>query len=247
MGSARFEFIYNQKEVPEEDSWFKPDWIEAAKDKARSTWHIPDGAQIICTIDPSPTEYAAAQVWGVTPETRFLIAQRRAKTQTPQYVALVKDWTQELRKKGKEPTWVIETNNAHALIQSTEWRSMVLDLHIRVVPHRTQSNKNDPLYGVQSLIPLYEFGKVSIPWMDGQSRKMFQPLIDELLVYPFGRTFDTVMAQWFCEHHLKDTATSRVSRFRKQQLPDYLKRRRGLVHLRSGSRRKVEEERQLVT
>ena len=51
--------------------------------------------------------------------------------------------------------------------------------------------------------PWFERGRVHIPYADVYSRKLMEPLIDELVEYP-GRTTDTVMAFWFAFRALEE-------------------------------------------
>jgi hypothetical protein len=206
MGSRRFDFVYNQTEVPGDDALVQPDWIEACKDLNRVLWHIPQGTRVVGTIDPAPVNYASAQVWAYDPTTemRYLVALKRARMPAPHYFALLRDWTIRVREQGRDIRWFFEKNSANQFVlQSDEFKQLREQMQIRIYPHQTGTNKADAEYGVWSLGPLYENGLISLPWGDHQSREAVQYLVNELLGYPDAPTDDCVMAEWFFEWNIR--------------------------------------------
>lgn len=235
--SSRFEFIYNQYEYPDEDALVKPEWIEKCKDKERVIWDIPPASRIVCTIDPSPTQWAVAQCWAYrqAEDKRYLVAQfRKRKMQAPEYIALIREWTTLLRQKGVEPLWVVEVNAAQRwLLQSTEYQMMRAEMGVSVIPHTTGRNKADPVLGIGSLGPAYEFQKVSLPWGDPTAMREVQPLIEELISYPTSETDDTIMAQWFFEFNIRRAQQPIDGQFLETpNMPPFLMERRGVTDLR---------------
>ena len=239
--SARFEFIYNQVEVPDEGSLVKPEWIEACKDKNRVFWDIPRGARVCCTIDPSPTEWAVAQCWAYVQgeDKRYLVAQwRKRRVMAPEYIALIRDWTLRLRGLGYDPLWIFEVNAAQRwLLQSTEYLMLRYELGITVTPHTTGRNKADPQYGIQCLGPAYEYAKVSLPFGDKESIEAVGKLADELVSYPVGETDDCVMANWFHEFNVRKMMLPIQGQWLEQEyIPPYLLEQRSMVDLRTQTR-----------
>jgi|SRR5579859_5777423 len=242
--SSRFEFIYNQVELPEDDALVKPDWIEKCKNTSRTTWMVPRNSRVMCTLDPSPTEWAVAQCWAYVEQEdkSYLIAQvRRRRMAAPEYLALMRQWTVKLRSMGHDPIWVVEINAAQRwLLQSTEYQQMRLELGLTMIPHTTHRNKVDPQYGVQSLGPAFEYERIDLPWGDPESRREVQPFIDELLVYPSGETDDTVLASWFHLFHIKRLRMPMDGQwFDVPDMPPYLMERRAIVDMRTGDTRKM--------
>jgi len=236
--SSRFEFIYNQAELPDEDALVRPEWIELCKDDTRALWDIPRGCRVMCTLDPSPTQWAVAQCWAYHPgeNKSYLVAEYRSRgMQAPAYISLMREWTLKLRQLGFDPMWVVEINAAQRwLLQSTEYQRMKMDVGINMVPHTTARNKIDPEYGVQALGPAFEFGRVSLPWNGPAERKQVQPFIDELIAYPAGETYDTVMAAWFHIHHIKRLQFPVTGQFVDYpDMPAFLLQNRAIVDVRT--------------
>ena len=115
---------------------------------------------------------------------------------------------------------IVEVNSFQAgLQQAIEQRLSDQGLAIVVEPHHTtRTNKPDPELGVQSMSPWFENGKVHIPWGDQASRRKMQPLVDELIMYPSGRTTDTVMSFWMGWKSLQQAAPKYRS-FNRLQTP----------------------------
>lgn len=234
MGTGRFDFVYNQVESSTDDNLLDKAWVEEAKDKSRVLWDIPRGVKVVCTLDPSPTQYAWAQCWGLDVDTkkRYLIASKRSKMTVSQMIDLITEWTLRLRKHGKEPKWIFEQNAAQRwLFQSADYRVMRQDIGVTVQPHTTGRNKADPDYGIQILGPLYEFGMISLPWGDPDSRSTLAPFISELISYPGGATNDGVMAEWFFEWNIRKIDRHPVTTYTNPDwAPEYLKEHRTMYN-----------------
>lgn len=235
MGTGRFDFVYNQVESSDDDNLFQKEWIEAAKDKSRVLWHIPRGIhKIVCTLDPSPTKFAVAEAWGINLETqkRYLIAIERDRMTVGGMIELFEEWTLYFRQRGKEPLWFFEKNAAQRwLFQSLDYKLLRQRTGIRVHDHETTArNKSDPEYGMQMLAPLYEYGQISIPWGDPETRNKLQFFISELMAYPNGTTNDGVMAQWFFEWNMRKVNRPKsVAFYDPAWSPQYLKDHRKII------------------
>jgi len=104
----------------------------------------------------------------------------------------------------------VEANSYQAgLYQAIEAKMVETGEMFRVEPHYTsRTNKPDPETGVQSMSRWFEDGKVHIPWRELSDQHRMQILVDELIIYPSGRTgatSDTVMAFWFAWKALEET------------------------------------------
>lgn len=232
MGETRFEFVYNQLDVPDEGSIVRPEWIEACKDPERRLGDIPPGTRLIATLDPAPVAFSSAQVWAYDPEDekRYLVKHKRAKLTSPEVLKLMEEWWTEITAAGHYLIWVVEKNSAHFILQSEEFKRMRMRTGMRIVEHTTQRNKNDPLYGVEALGPLYQYEKVSLPWADIHSREAVQPLISELIAWPNGASDDCVMAQWFFEWNIRRVKNDGHQPYNDTpNMPPYLVAKRKLV------------------
>lgn len=245
LGTARFDFVYNQLESATGDVLCQKEWVEACKDPRRSSWDLPaDGrvpGRVICTVDPSAENWTVFQAWAYVPQweakvdqaCHFLLAQHRGRVTGPQIVTRMKDWTLRLRAMGTDPVWVVEVNAFQKwLIQFDNFRQMRFEVGgLTVVPHSTSRNKLDNTFGVYALGPAFEFGKVSIPWGTRREWDAFAPLVRELVTYPASETSDCVMAAWFYIHHVKRLAHqgSDQAFLEMPDIPPYLRSRQRQV------------------
>lgn len=99
----------------------------------------------------------------------------------------------------------VEANSFQGgLVQQIEHEMKQRDLALMISPHFTNRvNKPDPETGIQMMGPWFERGAFHIPWGDTHSRRKMRLLTEELIMYPDGRTSDTVMALWFAWRQLE--------------------------------------------
>lgn len=106
---------------------------------------------------------------------------------------------------------IIEINGYQkGLEQSVQQKMKELGLAYQIAPHHTtRNNKPDPEIGVAGMAGMVENGYLHIPWGDAHSRRVMEQLVEELEIYPSGRsgsTSDTVMALWFAWKSAQETA-----------------------------------------
>ena len=144
--------------------------------------------------------------------------------QENKFTGLMEEWQERATKAGWFiPTWIVEQNAAQRfLLQYDHMHRWRAKWGVRVIPHSTGANKADPQYGVYTLAPHYEFGRVRIPYTDLAKTDAIK-LIHEVKNYPNGRTDDTVMAQWFLEWNLPSLSTPRVN-LQRQKRPSWMTR-----------------------
>jgi len=244
-GAEKFEVIYQQEDRDPGSQFVKEDWIyghngfPGCVDRNRNFWEFPshlDPARCIvyATADPSPTNYWAVELWVYHPESefRYLIAIERRKMEAPEFLdwsvtqnkftGIMEEWQSRATAAGWFiPTWIIEHNAAQRfLLQYDHMHRWRAKWGVKVIPHSTGANKADPNYGVYTLGPHYEFGRVRIPYTDIAKTDAIK-LISEVKNYPHGRTDDTVMAQWFGEWNLPALSVPRVN-LQRQKRPSWL-------------------------
>lgn len=97
------------------------------------------------------------------------------------------------------PEYLIFEHNAFArwFLQDPRFVGWQRKTGIRVISHTTGRNKSDPNYGIQTLAPHFEFGRIRLPWGDPAGREASKLLIEEATTYPFGPYTDLLMALWF--------------------------------------------------
>jgi hypothetical protein len=148
-------------------------------------------------------------------EQRFLIDLERRVMEAPEFIdwnqnnrvftGIMEEWQQTSVALGHPIThWIVEINAAQRFMLQYEhvrrWQGL---RNVTIIPHATHRNKSDPDYGVQTVGPHWEFGRVRLPWKDThETRVKSLRLIDEVTRYPHGRTDDCLMAHWFVEWNL---------------------------------------------
>jgi len=177
-------------------------------------------------VDPSASQWWAIEWWATYPVQgmnfrewpRFLIWGHRAKLQaggpggfldwdasTGKHVGIMEDVQQRSIALGAPiRVWVIEANAAHRHVMQYDhfrrWRAKYP--FVKVIPHQTQKNKNDPALGVEGALRMvYRNGQKHLP-RDPSSPDALnytRRKVQELTTYPMSPTDDTVMADWFGE------------------------------------------------
>jgi hypothetical protein len=179
-------------------------------DEAREMWDPIDFSRrplIIGTLDPSPTKFAAAEIWAGDGDVHHLLALERRKMKTPEYPGFIAEWTQRTRSVfGHMDAWIIERTGSRYLHDEKEFQALWPVLGIMLIPHETQRNKRDPDYGVWSFRNHFRFGRIRMPWAPGPTREAVRIFYDEHKGFPYAPTDDTVLAHWFYHLH-KDKIT----------------------------------------
>lgn len=227
---GRFATLYQQDDTPVGSTLVHPLWISGGTDHdtgevyvgcydtERKLGEVPLVAGAISShvvVDPSPEQYWAVEWWLYEERTnlRHLIDIVREKMRAPDLIdwnnagqtwtGIMPEWQARSRALGRPIThWIIEQNAAQRfLLQYEHVRRWMQVNSVSVVGHDTHGkNKSDPKLGVDMLAPHYRYGRVRLPGVG--NRTAVQHLVGEVTRYPFGRTSDTVMAQWFFEFNL---------------------------------------------
>lgn len=141
---TRYEVVYQQNDVSEEEVLVRPLWVSGGSDdhgsypgcwdNERGPWELPPGIAgervVAMTVDPSPTMFWACQAWCVVrdpstgAEPRFLLALEGRKmtsadfldwdASSGRFTGLAEDWVRLSRDKGLPITTVIFEVNAAA-------------------------------------------------------------------------------------------------------------------------------------
>ena len=198
---------------------------------------IGDGVVSAVSVDPSPTKFWAVQWWLYDPKTeqRFLLDLHRGAMDAPdfldrlrdgRYVGLIEDWVTRSFDVGLPITCVIVERNAaqRFLLQHEYVKDWTGGHGINLIPHDTHhGNKADEHFGVQMLRPLYQHGRVRLPYGDVHTKSVIHQIIDEVTVWPEGRTDDCVMAQWMFEWNLPNLSVALAPIPAKKSVPSWLK------------------------
>jgi phage terminase large subunit-like protein len=248
MSPADFQLVYQQVDIPGVSASFPPETVDECKDTSRTLGQFDPSWRMIGGLDPAGASkdsgYTALTVIGVDVETgkRFLVDQVAEKAmKAPRMKDLMLEWSRLYA----ISEWRVEVNGLQSqLIQYDQELIKALALAgTRVVPHKTGRNKWDPQFGVEGMAPLMTAGLFSIPWGNAPTAQRMQPLIDELIAFPMGRTSDRVMSLWFCDNGARDLLRrDHLPMFNERltrQWPARVKRRRGVVDFEARQVRRV--------
>lgn len=200
-------------------------------DEDRGLCELPAGLTppllSVVTVDPSVANFWAFQWWVVHPESgqRFLMdAVRQRMTagllldwlvDEGRWVGIMEEWqlrseqvSLALGQNVRISTWVLEAVGAFKFLtafdHSKRWRRV---RGVSFVAHETHINKHHTSFGVTSIAPHWQFGRVRLPGRQGNpGRVAAMKLVDEVTRYrtdgtPTG-TDDQVDANWMLEWNL---------------------------------------------
>lgn len=243
----RFELTYQQEDVDSASALIKREWIDGGqdsngvihqgcwdKDRVIGNWPKELNAYSVVTADPSPTKYWAVQWWGYSAEekTQTLIDLFRGPLEAPEFLdwhnasrtftGLLEEWWQRANDQGHPFTYLIVEANAaqRFLLQYDHFKRWSAQRGVTLIAHQTNRNKSDEEYGVQTLAPHYQAGRVRFPGGGDflNSRNTMKVMVKELTQWPEGNTDDTVMAHWFLiwnAPHLFDYNQAKPPQFKR--------------------------------
>lgn len=99
--------------------------------------------------------------------------------------------------------WIEDNAVQAGLVDAAKLQAQRMGIHIRVRPHHTGSNKNDPYVGLESLVPMFEMGAIHIPYKTESDKKKSRELMNEFTlmgVYPY---VDIAMGFWIAAYNLR--------------------------------------------
>lgn len=235
-GKQDYRIVYQQENGDPTMALVNPLWIEGGEDPKTGERFIgcwdkdrpagtapkygPDCISVV-TIDSSPTKFWALQWWLVHPATgrRALVDMHRSRMKTYDVLSLnldsgmfsgiLEDWYWSSQRQGYPiQRLIFEANDSEVFfLDGVEIRAWQQQRRVLVTRHKTNTNKSDPNYGVQSVGPIYRHGLVRLPGdVASGSRAKLLPLITEVTNWPQASTTDCLMAQWFLEFNMPNIA-----------------------------------------
>jgi hypothetical protein len=225
---ATWALVYQQQQVAE-DATFNPIAVAGSMDRRRKigpltvgAWGHPRGGMenkhVIGSIDPAGTGLAFILIYAVDRTTKHrwvLNAFTRDNTVPSWYAEQIEQLTPEY----SINEWVIESNAyASWLIHDERIRAFTQSRGVRITPHYTSKNKQDPDFGVASIASLFgtterihegtgrevHKGDNIIHLPDQNTSAGIKALCDQLIAWQPGRLGrqlrqDGPMALWFAE------------------------------------------------
>jgi len=229
-GRNIFEMVYLNKAIPDGMSLFTAEMIDGCLDKSRKLGDVPPHTTLIAGLDPASTGYQAAVLWAYNIKTQqiWLVDIRNDQGGGIQKAhKLMKEW----HEKYWLSHWVIEENGfQRAIGQDKDIRNWATQNGVRIEGHQTYKNKWDPVFGVTSMVGLYESGKVNLAWADEKTRRKVNIFRQQLLYFSQAGASnsrnvktktDLVMASWFPMKRIRTNVKMMLAEAENDYTPSY--------------------------
>jgi len=224
VGPRKWSLVYQNQDV-EEDATFDAVAVRGSVNGSRQAGPLEaghrghpentDGFYTVCSMDPAVAGNTAAVAYSVNRYTgeRYVLDVRVMAGPTP---AMIRDLIREMTDVYRPHEWIIEANAFQGfLVYDEDLNQYLANKGIVLKPHHTNSNKQDPDFGVASMSGL--FGTIAMGPSNTRSHQGdnlvelpsththgVKMLVEELIswspaVKTKNRRQDTVMALWFAE------------------------------------------------
>ena len=203
----RWRLVYQQEPVEESENIFRTEHIKNAQELggARRIGQVYENEVLFLGVDPAPSGRAAAVLLALDPETRV-------RTVVDLYVGsrlgatgirnkLVLQFLEKYKDHGIAAV-LIETNFAPTLMGDESFRSRVEGYGASLLPHRTlgrgskRGSKWDEEYGIGAMSALFNTGLIAFPSAGPDDESQLQPLLDDMLTFPWADQQDALIALW---------------------------------------------------
>lgn len=232
-----FSLVYQSKPLSGDSVDFPLSLVEQARDPERALGSVPQGATVICALDPATRGGAGVIAYAIDPRTqrRYVVD---ADWGTERRAMGLRKWIEEYTMRYRPRVFAIETQGGYDIMEDDQIVSFLRDYECTMVPLKTGQLKNSADYGVSSLRRLFDadptLRQVSIPWGDDMARRKMGRLIEQFASYhpESNQPYDLVMCVWFAERVIADHHIVRSAR--RERIADPLAQRwRGTHQSRS--------------
>lgn len=161
---------------------------------------VPPGWKVMIGFDPASgsagrgAKYPAAVVLAFYEDYIHVVAWERWRMTQPRQLEMLREWAHRYG-----CPVAVEDNHIQRCYR--EWMRE-LDPTVEIVNHPTHFNKRDWRQGVESFIPFFENGLITVH-VDGATDQHRSELREELVQYPQARYTDLVMAMWICKYQFE--------------------------------------------
>lgn len=208
----RWRLIYQQEDIEEEAAVFTQRHIDAALELGahRKLGQVFEHERLVLGVDPATTGRAASLLLAVDPITRvrtvidIFVGSNLGATGIRQEL-MYQFW--ERYQDRRIDVTAIEENFVKTLRgdESLQARADAAGTHI-AWPHtvgrgRGKTNKWDEEYGIASMAGLMGTGLLAFANAGADDRRRLDPLIDDLLVFPWSKQQDAAIALWVANGH----------------------------------------------
>lgn len=168
------------------------------------------------TIDPSSSKFwAMAHYLGYDDREHVVHRALRRPLKAPDilyidddnpggFTGILEEWWQASMSEGVPFHYLIPEINAAQkwLMQYPFFTRWAASREVAIIPHTTTINKTDTERGVEMCGPIYQFGRVKIPYGGYEEKLIADQWRREACAWPEGQTSDLVMQHWFYVHRM---------------------------------------------
>lgn len=203
----RWRLVYQQEDVDELSAIFRQAHIDAALELGahRKLGTVFDHERLILGVDPATTGRAAAILLAVDPTTRIrtvvdiFVGQGLGATGIRQ--KLIYDFWEKYGALGRTIELTVIEENFVKTLKGDEALQARADQAGTLIqyPHTTgkgRRGKWDEEYGIAAMSALFGGGLMAFASAAPSDRERLQPLIDDLLIFPWSDTQDAAIALW---------------------------------------------------
>lgn len=224
-GVERFEMVYQNVDKPLGMRHFDKGTVLASRNFSRRIGDVPPGMRLIAGLDPATVGSQAAFLWAyrVTPD----IAQAMVDVDVEVGGGLigirkiVRLWFERYGL----AEWVLEDVDTTRIAQKDhELMDYCSRNGIHMRTHTTGTNKWDQVYGVTSMVPMFDNGQIDLPYADDEARRKTDMYIAQLLRFTgdtrqanMKHMSDMVMASWFPKDRIRVARYAEVSRATRRE------------------------------
>lgn len=203
----RWRLVYQQEDVEEDSSIFLQAHIDKALELGadRPLGLVHPHERLVLGVDPATTGRAAAVLLAVDPTTRVrtvvdLFVGRGLGATGVRQELLYNFWEKYKALQHPVDVTVIETNFAKTLLGDETLKMRAEAARTRIVDHHTlgtgKRGKWDEEYGIAAMSPLFSQGLMAFANKGLDDRAQLEPLIEDLLVFPWSEVQDGAIALW---------------------------------------------------
>lgn len=226
LGRRAFRMRCENRTTDTDETVFTERMLEDAKRDDLAYGELPSTGEyrFLLAYDPGTGQkssrfqkYPAAVLMGqdITTQELHFIRFERWPIPAPRQIDRLIDWGRRYA-----VTICVESNATQASYQ--DWiRERAPD--VRVITHYTSNVKHDAGAGVESLLPLFEAGKVRIH-TGGVDEVVLREFVQEFIEWPQGRYSDMLMAAWIGRYKLRELLRS-VAIGQRSVTPMYVRER----------------------
>ncbi len=215
----RWRLVYQQEDVEETSAIFRQAHIDTALELGahRKMGTVFDHERLILGIDPATTGRAAAVLLAVDPTTRIrtvvdiFVGQGLGAVGIRQ--KLMYDFWERYGNLGRNIDLTVIEENFVKTLKGDEALQARADAAgtIMTFPHTTgkgRRGKWDEEYGIAAMAGLFGGGLIAFASATPLDRERLQPLIDDLLVFPWADQQDAAIALWVANGEANATAVA---------------------------------------